>query len=360
MSAQADEVIQEGIRRWDLDALRSVRYETTQTVLFARHSGMLQRMYAFGDEQAGELQIRCVKGIPCSTPMDGMVWLQAYSESSSAISIGVDSAYIYERTGSLITPQMLAWGGDGVVPLLAIAIAALNEFENFLSIQITSFLPEQEQPKQQVRNYLALDENRDTKVLVLGNALTLKALEEHVSRYCSSYLEDYDQLAGKIRFEMLIGIEPSKKIWRSEELGELAPGDLLAVQNYDYGSPVKGLRGYLRFRGNRYSRAQYEVFIMMSEEGTKLEFGSEELDQVDDGMDESLIPPHENIELEIHAGKTKILFNDLCSVQAGTLIELRDHALPLVTLCVMGSPILEGELVHFQDQLMVQVTRRID
>lgn len=75
---------------------------------------------------------------------------------------------------------------------------------------------------------------------------------------------------------------------------------------------------------------------------------------------ETSMAPHEEIELEIFAGHTRILFSDLCAIQEGSLLEIREHTLPAVTLRVMGEPILQGELVHFQDQIMIQVTRRVD
>lgn len=348
------------LSRWDPACLRTVRYEPTQTVVFARSKRMLQRSYEYETQTQDELSIRRVVGLPLKGSHSDLIWLKAMSEQSADIAVGVDSAYIFERTSCYITPKIIEWGRDDVVPMLDIVTATLNEIEDLLNLRVTGFLPAHDIPRKPPNDYLAVDHRRACKVVILSNPLTAQALEDYARHYCAHYWNLYDSMSRKVHFEMALYLYPSLMRWTSEQLANLGVGDLLSIQNLTGDTSTKTLRGFLKFRGNRLSKSKYEVFLVMTEDDTKLHFGSDELNQNDSLAYEQSLPPHEQIELEIHAGRTKILFNDLCSVQAGTLIELREHALPTVTLCVMGSPILEGELVHFQDQLMVQVTRRLD
>ena len=163
----------------------------------------------------------------------------------------------------------------------------------------------------------------------------------------------------KIAFAFDVTMYPRKLYWNTEEIYALELGDLLPVQMMASVEQENCIRGAIKFQNPRFGSRKYEVFFKMNDEDTKLHFGK---DEFADGSSDtpSHIAPHEEIELEIRAGKTTLLFNDLCSIQAGTLVELRDHALPFVTLSVMGSPLFEGELVHFQDQIMVQITKRLD
>lgn len=345
---------------WDVSSLRTVRYEPTQTMVFARSNRMLQRAYEYETQTQAELSIRRVIGLPFKGSHSDLIWLKAMSEQSADILVGVDSAYIFERTSCYITPKIIEWGKEVVVPLLDIVTATLNEIEDLLNLRVTGFLPEHEVPRKPPSDYLAVDHRFACKVIILSNSLTAQALEDYARHYSAHYWSLYDSMSRKVHFEMGLYLYPTLKLWTSEQLANLGLGDLLSIQNLGSENHSKTLRGFLKFRGNRLSKSKYEVFLVMTEDDTKLHFGTDELHHNEPLEYEQGLPPHEQIELEIHAGRTKILFNDLCSVQAGTLIELREHALPTVTLCVMGSPILEGELVHFQDQLMVQVTRRLD
>jgi flagellar motor switch/type III secretory pathway protein FliN len=351
---------QDTVKSWSLESLRTVRYETTSSRVFAKSKSISQRIYRFQTDHNSELDIRRAIGLPYKNALSDLIWLKAFSSDNKDVRIAIDPAYIFERTGCLLTPGILAWGGQGIAPLLEIATAVVNEIQSVLDLQVEEFLDDTSIPSDVPNDYLAVDHKRTCKLILLSDRKTLDALEIQSRNYCISYWNDYESMGRKIAFELSIYIYPSKKKWTSAELADLQEGDLLSIQNFNTHSNAKSLRGSLRFKGERFTKKNYEVFIEMNDEDTKLHFGSDDLKDTSLAEEENNLAPHEQIELEIHAGKTKILFNELCSVQEGTLIELRQHALPMVTLCVMGSPILEGELVHFQDQLMVQVTKRLD
>ena len=97
----------------------------------------------------------------------------------------------------------------------------------------------------------------------------------------------------------------------------------------------------------------------MENEQVNLEFASDGLQEAEQNALHIQSAPHEQIEMEIIAGRTTIPLSELCAVQSGTLIELGRHNLPMVTLSVNGEAVLEGELVHFKDQIMVQITKRL-
>ncbi|VWX34804.1 FliM/FliN family flagellar motor switch protein [Limnobacter sp. 130] len=350
---------QEVAQVWALDRLRTVRYDATSSTIFARSRSMSQRIYYFDTDRHSDLVIRRTTGLPHKSTISDLIWVSANFPEGNEIQIGLDSAYIFEQTGSLITPQTVDWGGEGIVPLIDIVSAVLNELESILGLHVEDFLPAHQMPTSNPSDYLAVDYKRQNKLILLSDKQTLKLLEAKARNYCLRYWNDYESMGKKVFFELSVYLYPTKRKWLSTELAELEQGDLVALQNFRVNASSRSIRGSLRFKGDKFSKRNYEVFIEMNEDDTRLHFGSDDLSDTS-SLDEENLPPHEQIELEIHAGKTKILFNELCSVQEGTLIELREHALPMVTLCVMGSPILEGELVHFQDQLMVQVTKRLD
>lgn len=342
---------------WDIDQLKSVRYEQADSVIFARSLGISQRSYSFHDREDFTLSIRRTKGIPIRTTVADLIWMLGQDNRGNDLYIGLDPSYIYDMTGCLIKPRMLEWNHPEIVPFFDIASAVVAELSNLIDISTVQLLESISEALLPIENYLAVDYQNSCKAIIVAKNEVLDDLEMRAKSYCSEYWRDFQSMGKKIRLEFFIHLTPLKKYWRPETLSSLEEGDLISIQNFSNASADQLLRGTLQFSSK--TKHRYEVFLQMEEDKTTIHFGSDELNSVQEFHDEDL-PPHEQIELEVYAGKTKIMFDELCSVQEGTLIELREHALPIVTLCVQGTPILEGELVHFQNQLMVQVIRRLD
>ena len=103
-----------------------------------------------------------------------------------------------------------------------------------------------------------------------------------------------------------------------------------------------------------------------------MEFGDEDWEQEDD-LSHQTAPLSVNnadgfkigdrgpdaVELDILVGSTTISFNELCNIQEGSLIEISRSLLPIVKMNVAGETVLEGELVRLDQQLMVQVTKKV-
>lgn len=346
------------ISPWSADSVRSIRYDQVQTRVFARYLGMLQRVYPFTSHTLPTLDIRRTCGFAFKGCLSDLIWLQASDARGRVVRIGVESAYVFSRTGALVNPRVATWGGGEVVPVFEIVCAVLSELDQLLQVQVECFIPPTQIEDHSPTDFMALDHLGQNQLIILGDKSVLNELELNARNYCTQYWEDYQDMGGRIEFQFRVMLNPVQSLWSSSELIDLDLGDLIAIQNYAHSPNQIRLRGSLNHLSQEKNEVRHEVFIEMTEENTTLYFGRDETTELAEEMMQAR--SHEVIQLEIQAGTTKILFNDLCSVQEGTLVELRDHALPCVTLCVSGSPILEGELVHFQGQLMVQITKRLD
>jgi flagellar motor switch/type III secretory pathway protein FliN len=348
------------LEQWSVFDLRNIQYDQTGTAIYARQAGFVQYSQDFHSPNERDLTIRYVHNFPLAGGVAGHVWIQATTEWNAEIDLAVDPAYIFERTGCLVSPKVAHWGGAGLVPLFDIVCAAISDLAMVLSLSLVRFLKEEEVPSQVPSNYMALDHRRYCKVVLTADDQTLNRLDQKFRWYNPNFWADYQRMGRAIRIPTTVLLYPARSLWKAEELASLEEGDLLSIQNYRTPTNEVRLRGAIRFRNHKNVKKQFEVFLEMNEEDTVLHYGSDDLSANSSDLERGPVAPMEEIELEIHAGKTTVLFNDLCTVQAGTLIELREHALPFVKLCVMGSPILEGELVTFQDQVMIQITKRLD
>lgn len=349
------------VHPWSVGDLRKIHYDQSATSIYARLGGCVQQSTPLQSPTERGLSIRYTENFPMAGGLSGHLWVQAFTESGNEIDLAIDPSYIFERTGCLISPKISQWGGGPLVSIFKIVSAAVSELTMVLNLSLERFLEHHEIPAKPPTDYLALDHLRDCKIVLGGGTKTLSDIYNKFRSYSTSFWTDYERMGRVIRIPANIRIYPTRSLWAANELASLEEGDLLAVQNFRTSQGDIRIRGGIYFKNHKNLKKQFEVFIQMNEEDTSLHFGSDELSSEQDTPTEAAsLAPLDEIELEIQAGKTTILFNDLCSVQAGTLIELRDHSLPFVKLCVMGSPILEGELVTFQDQVMIQITKRLD
>ena len=344
---------------WQTSQLKRISTDGAITQIFARTSGVIQRIYPFSSATTSELTIRYSKRLPLPLNLNGLIWLLSHSPDGDPIFMAVDPEYIFERTGCFLNTKIAHADTQGFIPAFKIIMAAVIELATVLGISIERLLAEEECPKSSPDEYLALNYKKDNKVVMFGASHLLLQLEEQVRLYCPSYWTNHQTMGDAIKLAATVLVYPSRGWWSTKDLAVLKEGDLVTLQNFKSGSSEVKLRGKLLFANQTGRTRHLEVFLQMNEDDTRLQVGHEPLTNSPPAPNNPM-EPIEEIELEIHAGKTTVLFSDLCSVQAGTLIELRDHHLPFVKLCVTGSPILEGELVNFQNQVMIQITKRLD
>lgn len=348
---------------WDMHEIRKLRNLPPDVAVVHTSKSVQQRVYRFDDAlSAGtELAIRRCRGLSGDLNHSELIWLNATFDDHLPLLVGIKPAYIFDRTGCLIKPDMLPNQNAALMPFIEIAKAVLNDIEAVLNLHVENFNEPGDEPESDPRDFISLDHKGTPSLLVLSDSSTLDLLEVRVRDYCTAYWDGYAWLGQRVQYEFGIYVLPRKRLWDQQEIASLEVGDLVATQCHTPDEGSRSLQAVLRLQSDQFKKKQYEVFLQMTENETMLRFDDERLSDVEHPQDlqDGHIAAHEKIELEIYAGKTKITFNDLCAVQEGALIELQEHALPQVTLCVMGTPIFEAELVHFQDQLMLQVIKKL-
>lgn len=351
------------LRPLDFGQFRAIDPDNLGRILFAPRHGIFQRVYKFHTGRSVELSLRRTKGISCSSSTSELIWLEAHDAQGESIFLGVESEYVFERTGMLVTPGLVAQANQITVPIYSIMQAVLYELEPILGFEVQGLRQPDELPSQirshPLRDYMALDHQGHCKVLIVSSSECLNAMEFEVRNYCPEYLTHRRDWARKIKTPIALGLHALKSRWSADEVGELDSGDLLALKGGWTSESSYLLRGYFQLRRAGTGNFKYEVQYSMNEDELNMEFRGDTIEDKRESAIEIDAPPHEQVELDILIGHTRIPLGELCAVQAGTLIELGQHSLPLVTLCVNGEPILEGELVHFKDQLMVQVLKRL-
>jgi len=342
---------------WDIHALKLCRYDDNRSTVFARKQGLVQKAYSFTTDNGYELAFRCTKGLQFEGAINHFIWLGGYVDENRPVTVCIDPAYIFERTACLLNSQIVNWNQVDLVPLIQICETAIHEASQILNLRLDRFLFDHQAPLSSLANYISLSFKNSNQMMVFGLNHDLNHLENLICNYCNDYWEAHHWFGQRVAFRFDIFLRPKKRHWPTDELAQVNVGDLLAIHNFQNEPDAHSLQAFISLNRQSTSNHHYEVFLTMTDHDTRLQYGKDDIN--DTSEFEAELPPHEEIELEIFAGHTRILFSDLCAIQEGSLLEISEHSLPAVTLRVMGSPILEGELVQFQDQIMIQVTRRV-
>lgn len=348
---------------FDVGSLKTIHYAPASQSVYAPSHGVLQHVYNFNRGHLAELSLRRTTGIVRLGSVYDLIWLQAINAEGESVYIGVESEYVFERTGMLVTPALVAENTPEIIPAFVVLEAVLFELEPILGFEVQCLVQREELPdflvQKPLRDYLALDHKTRFKLLITSTTQCLDQMEEEARNYCFDFLSRQREFSQRIRTSISLGIYPVKRGWYPLDIDELCVGDLLALSGGPHETQGYCLKGFLRLRRVGQHGYKYGVQYIMDDQDVSLEFTGESIDDFQQSKIDINVPPHEQVELEVLVGHTSIPLAELCAVQAGTLIELGQQSLPMVTLCVNGEAILEGELVHFKDQLMVQITKRI-
>jgi len=351
------------VKLFDVNSLRTVFHEPVNRSIYAPGIGVLQHVYGYSSGFLTELSLRRTIGLPRLGSVFELIWVKGADAQGAAIYVGVESEYVYERTRMLVTPSIAGEANQYTIPVYAVMEAVLFELEPILGFEVQQLLSRDALPEllvsKPLSDYLALDHKNRCKLIIVSSRDCLDQMEIEASNYCYELIERKREFSQRIRTPITLGLHPVKRHWGEYDLSALDCGDLLALKGARIDASNYLLRGFLQLRRAGRLGYKYEVQYNMSDDDISLEFSGESIDDYQQSTLEMDVAPHEQIELDILIGHTNIPLGELCAVQSGTLIELGQHNLPLVTLCVNGEPILEGELVHFKDQLMVQVTKRL-
>lgn len=350
----------ETLAPWDLSTLRAVRMSAQSGHIFLQSKSVRQISYAYSDGVMKDLSLRFSIGVPSTIAPSQLVWLDATAESGCLLKIGVEPSYIYYRSKALVNPAILRQLDPQITPVEDFVTASVGELEALLRFTVNGLTDASECPSAQPCHFMSLDHNKRSRLVVVGAAKVLAELEEHARNYCPAYWQNRQSMGTRLCYDLRVRLLLTRRYWTSSEVAEIECGDVLTLLNAHPDQGVCGLRVITEISGGQFQGYKLEAIMELNDDDVALNFRADDFEGALENAQSTDIPAHEHIELEVYAGKTKIPFNDLCSIQSGTLIELSQHEFPMVTFKVNGVPILEGELVRFQDQLMVQVTKRLD
>lgn len=350
---------QDALERWSEDELRKVGSDGQLPCLLTADGERSLLRVPLRLENGQDWVLRRSKGLWTGGIQLDMVWVACLcgEELTPNLFLGIDPAFVYETTRCLLNPRVAQWNDSRIAPIFDIACASVEPIQLTLGFRCIQFMASPVAHEDLAHDQVVMELEGKARIVMAGSSLVLDRVEQRAREFSALVWNARSAWGARLFRRFDVQLFPRQRWWEANSLKALEPGDLLDLENFDQSPQAGGrsVRGGIRRAGRRHE-PQMEIFLMMDEYGSNLRMGQDTPLQQDHGGAVSSLDG-EFVELEIHAGTTRVVFNDLCTLQEGALIELRDHALPKVTLCLEGNPLMEGELVRFQGQVMVQITR---
>jgi flagellar motor switch/type III secretory pathway protein FliN len=319
----------------------------------------------------------CQFGLCLNLNSDDFIKLQVVDNEGSFHNLFVSLQMIWRVSGYWFTKELINWAAEKDDEIFQIIFHAMSDVCNFFSWTIRSIIPIEPGDLKNGMNSLSLKDKDNNILLVASGGKSLIDSCEYTIRSCSvDYHKACLWLGSRIKLPIKFYLNLSNSIIRKSDYESLSTGDLLSLPQQWVSDQVARLKGTAVCKGLRGNLWIQGVFLRMDEKGAKMEFQADEWDRHDGSFEDADLYTSisENAEskikiagdgpdavhLELVVGSTTVSFNDLCALQEGSLLELSSTLLPMAEIKVAGEVIFEGELVRMGNQIMVQITRKVD
>ena len=359
------------VELFSISELRDIEDIASNVCLISEDEKRRCQVYEIELGKLGKVQVSRRQGISETRETNfGLFFLlEACDDHGEAVMLDVSPELIWALSGYWLTAELVEWSIENEEEIFDILYFALSDVCNYFGWSLRQIVRRDSSFHKTHLDCLQLIEGSGKCVLSAhGGVHSLNAAEEAVRRLSVAYYHNSLWLGRKVKFKLECHLQLARRHFVLEELMKLNEGDLLYLkQNWLASSDVQ-LFGHVICKGVGSTRWRRSVFVRMNDKEVRMEFESEDWqsEPEDGGLSESNGAAQgdqqgpDAVELDLVVGSTVLSFNDLCNIQEGSLVEIKDSLLPLVRLNIAGETILEGELVRLNQQLMVQVTKKVD
>ncbi len=301
-------------------------------------------------------------------------FMNVVDENGKPLTLGLLPQMIWDKSGYWLTTDLIDWAKTNEPQIIDIVLYALKEIFDFLGFSYIETSTKFGISSLSNDLCYVMSPNNLPQLLIQANKETLDEIEFKLRHYSTHYHKNCLWLGSKVNFPLDCYLLAFKSLFSVKEISALQIGDLIRLQQRESPKNMVLLNARVLCKGLQSKNWVQNVFLKITNEGFEMEFdddewqledGNPDLDGLNDysqqGADFKLAEQGPDaIHLDLHIGSTTLSFNELCNVQQGSLIELKNSTLPIVLIKIGNETILEGELVRLKDQLMVQVIRKVE
>lgn len=321
-----------------------------------------RQAYSLELELKGKVIFSRNQGFAPEIDTDEIVVVEVFDENCDPMIAALDPEFIWDFSGFWFDSESFYWAHEVGSDLCDVLFNAFHEMCEFFGWSFRRILPKESYSTQAVSDSLQITyANGKTVMSVIADEQVLDHSEFMLRRFSVDYHKSCLWLGTKISFPVYVYLEPAKLKWKIDDLLQINVGDLLAlIQIWDGDNCVK-LSSFAKCHSSAGVVWSQPIYVNIEMKGVQMEFQDEDWDVSESDIEEIKIGEHgpDIVNLDVYVGSTSVSFNELCDLQEGSLIEINNNSLPIVTLKVANESIFEGELVRLNDQLMVQVTKKI-
>jgi flagellar motor switch/type III secretory pathway protein FliN len=313
------------------------------------------------------------QGLQTTLPAGEYFFLEVQDEHGGNLTVAVRPDLVWELSGYWFNVELVEWSIENDDEILNILYYALSTVSDYFGWSVRGLLANKSLENQYIDDGLyLLKRNTHTQIAAYAESPVLDQCEFRIRQYSTEYRKNCLWLGRKISFRLDAYMESVKSVFELNEIIGLEIGDLIPLKQIwlQQGVVQIAARAVCQsMQGKVWAR---KIFLRIDNEDARMEFEDDDWEQENnsghqpanlsvnnaDGFKMGDRGP-DAVELDILVGSTTISFNELCNIQEGSLIEISRSLLPIVKMNVAGETVLEGELVRLDQQLMVQVTKKV-
>lgn len=362
-------IAEEAVTKWVIQELPELTLIPKEKSHIFGGSGHCRRVYKTILSELGECLVIRNLGEPFIEPPTGKIYCQLESFGGEAVVAVISPELIWNKSMYHLNQAQVDWSLENNAQIEDVIRYSILDFLEAFDLSIKGLLNTNRLSELQLGddNIVVNVNNQDAISLYAGRGY-LDNLEIGVRQFSEHFVRNKMWLGSCVSFKMKAYIHLTKKYFSVSDLNNLSHGDLLDLSQ-EYKKECFKLKASAVYQYLHGKRMRCRVSLMVDKKGVRMEFesGKSEEDEFHNEFDEDLAPTgnpieqhNELVELEILAGTARLSFDDLCALGEGSLIEVEKSTLPMVSLRVHGTTVMEAELVRLGNRMMLQVVKKVE
>lgn len=360
---------EEAVTNWMVDNLPELTSIPKQKTHIFGTSGHSRRVYQTILSELGQCLVIRNLGDTFVEPAAGKIYCELESFSGESIVAVISPELIWNKSMYHINQAQVDWSIENNAQIEdVIRYSILDVLEAFdLSMKGLISSAKLEGVHLSSDN-IVVNVNQEDAISLYASEKYLNNLEVEVRQFSERFLKNKIWLGTCVTFRMNVYLHLTKRYFSVTDLNNLSHGDLLDLPQ-EYQNNCFSLKASTVYQYLHGKRMRCRVSLIIDKKGIRMEFenGRSEEDEFNSEIDEDIAltnttieQHHELVELEILAGTARISFDDLCALGEGSLIEVEKTTLPMVSLRVHGTTVMEAELVRLGNRMMLQIVRKVE
>ncbi|MBU0785075.1 MAG: FliM/FliN family flagellar motor switch protein [Gammaproteobacteria bacterium] len=362
-------IVEEAVTNWVIEDLPELTDIPKEKSHIFGGSGHCRRVYKTILSELGQCLVIRNLGDTFVEPAAGKIYCELESFGGESVIAVISPELIWNKSMYHINQAQVDWSMENNAQIEDVVRYSILDVLEAFDLSMKGLVSSAKLSDLRLsEDNIVVNVHNQNVISLYASSKYLADLEIEVRQFSEQFARNKMWLGSCVSFKMKAYLHLTKKYFSVNDLNSLSHGDLLDLlqENKNDCFKLKASAVYQYLHGKR---MRCRVSLIVDKKGIRMEFesGKSEEDEFQSEVDLDLAPTgnpieqhNELVELEILAGTARVSFDDLCALGEGSLIEVEKSTLPMVSLRVHGTTVMEAELVRLGNRMMLQIVRKVE